>query len=231
MCDQRLWSPLVSELQKQDDLPFDYHFLTIAELSTIDKIVNDINRQIHHHNIILVGFSLGGYLASAVAVKYPQLVKKLIVLSNLPCSLPTKEQEERARTLAWVKQRGYRGVPRQRILHLLDTSAYQRKDIIELITAMDKSLGEKVLVQQLSATTKRESLMSQLQAVACPKYFAVGENDNLVDVTKLQVAMNADEQMHLQVFTQTGHMLPLEQTEDLAAWLVTVCRDDHLGMA
>ncbi len=70
MCDLRLWSAMIDELNCLHPNEFQYHFLNISKQTSIDEIIDDINKQLPDEKIILIGFSLGGYLASAFAVKY-----------------------------------------------------------------------------------------------------------------------------------------------------------------
>ncbi len=216
MCDSRLWQSFANELEVLSNVSYRFHYLTIANLATIDEIVDDIYHQLPKEKLTLVGFSLGGYLASAFAVKYPELIERLIIVSNLPRELPQAEIDERTRTVNWIKRHGYRGIPRKRILPLLDVSAQQNKAIIELIIDMDKMLGQSVLTHQLLATTKRQNLVDSLIALPLNKYFIVGENDNLVDVSFLRKMATVDQRMQLRVLENTGHMLPLEQPTLLA---------------
>ncbi len=224
MCDQRLWSPLIEEIKGNDSASLHFHFLSIPQLATIDEILKDIKSQLLEQPVVLIGFSLGGYLASALAVNYPQYIAKLVVLSNMPSALPQQELKERSRTISWLRQRGYNGIPTKRILDLLAPKAQSNDVIIEQIKAMDASLGQEVLLQQLQATTQRENLAAKLRELPCEKRFAVGDSDKLADVNKLTEMASRDAKMQLTVFANTGHMLPLEQPQQLAQWLVEVIK-------
>jgi 2-succinyl-6-hydroxy-2,4-cyclohexadiene-1-carboxylate synthase len=219
MCDHRLWLAMINELEYLRPNEFQCHFLTISEQISIDAIIDAIKKQLPNEKVILVGFSLGGYLASAFTVKYPSQIKKLMVISNMPCALPEQEIKERSRTVAWIKQNGYRGIPLKRILALLDVTAQTNNDIISLIKEMDDALGEKTLLHQLLTTTKRQNLFMQLSQLPISKYFCVGRNDKLVPVSALDEFSVMDERMKIDVFDNAGHMLPLEKPKELANWL------------
>ena len=83
MCDERLWLPLWHELQKTAQPPLNLIHLEIPQYNTIDKIVTHLAKQIIKDDSLLVGFSLGGYLASALAIKYPDKIKKLLLLEGV----------------------------------------------------------------------------------------------------------------------------------------------------
>lgn len=219
MCDTRLWQPLRSALELIRPDYFDFHYLTIANKATIHDIVEDIKLQLPNEGVNLLGFSLGGYLASAFTLKYPEAIENLIVVSNMPCALPSIEIKERSRAVAWIKRNGYSGIPSKRIFALLDKSAHERQDIISLMKKMDESLGQEVLVHQLLATTKREDIFLALGKLPLQKHFCVGKNDHLVSVEALHNLQSLDKSMKLMILENTGHMLPLERPEALAQWL------------
>ena len=222
MCDERLWQPMIIALERLGVNDVDFHFLTITQQPTIDDILDDIKQQLPDEKVTLLGFSLGGYLASAFLLKYPQLIKQLLVIANMPCALPAKEIKERSRAVAWIKRNGYAGIAQKRILALLDKSAHHRTDIVSLIDEMDKSLGQEVLVHQLLATTRREDIFHKLARLNHNKYFCVGENDPLVSTSSLADFQQCDKNMSLSIFDNAGHMLPLEKPEQLAKWLIAI---------
>ncbi|MEW6989949.1 alpha/beta fold hydrolase [Colwelliaceae bacterium 6441] len=213
---------MINELETLAPHHFKCHFLTIAKKNTIDEILQDIKSQLPDEKVNLLGFSLGGYLASAFTVKYPFAVEQLFVVSNMPCILPDKEIKERTRTVAWINKNGYLGIPKKRIIALLDESAQTNSEIIALIKQMDDSLGQDTLIHQLLVTTKRENLFLQLSQLPLDKYFCVGDNDQLVSLDKLVEFDKQDHRMSLSIFNNTGHMLPLEKPEKLAFWLNSI---------
>lgn len=224
MCDHRLWSAMSIEIEKLCPNHFEFHFLSIGTQTTIDGILQDIKQQLPNERITLLGFSLGGYLASAFSVKYPDLVEQLFVISNMPSALPEKEIKERSRTVAWIKEHGYKGIPQKRVLALLDKSAHENEKIIRLIKDMDNLLGQNTLMHQLMTTTKRENLFAKLSLLPFNKYFCVGQNDNLVSVNSLRELNELDKYMQLSIFENTGHMVPLEQPKQMAEWVIQIYR-------
>lgn len=219
MCDKRLWRSMTQYLEKLAPNSYDYHYLTIGEQPSVDDIVDDIKCQLPNEKVLLVGFSLGGYLANSVAVKYPQLIEKLLIISNMPNVLPLQEVKERSRTVNWIKKNGYSGIAKKRVLALLGQQAQRNESIIQLIIDMDNDLGAKVLTHQLLVTTQRENLETSLLELPVEKYFCVGDEDRLVAVDCLTTMSNDDPRLNLTVFKNTGHMLPLEQPELLAQWI------------
>ena len=215
MCDERMWADMFKE--SPGLVP---RYLTIGGQNTIELLVEDIAHQLPTNPIDLVGFSLGGYLAVAFALKYPERVRQLFVISNMPCALPFEEVKERTRTVQWLKKHGYSGIPKKRILNLLDKSAHENTQLISTIAVMDKDLGGEVLMQQLLATTQRENLFDQLVNLQIEKHFIVGESDKLASPQALADLAAKDNSMSLRVVEKAGHMLPMEKPDCCKDWLM-----------
>lgn len=217
MCDERLWTNVWKSLPTLLPESTEFIHLPIPSLNTIDEITDFLSEQLHD-NSFLVGFSLGGYLASNIALKYPRKIEKLLLVSNMSSALPEKEKKERSRTIQWIKSNGYNGIPDKRIQHLLHPSAHANEHIKQTIRAMDKALGKNVLLHQLDVTTQRENLLPELFKLNCPIKFCVGDSDCLVKLSRIekQIDESITENKTLKILKNTGHMLPLEQPQLLA---------------
>ena len=217
MCDERLWTNVWKILTPLLANNVEFIHLAIPSLKTIGDITDHIATQLDE-NSSLVGFSLGGYFASEIAIKYPKKVSNLLLVSNMSSALPEKESKERARTIQFIKKNGYNGVPDKRINHLLDPSAHQNEHIKDTIRAMDKTMGVDVLLHQLNVTTLRANLLPQLVELACPLKFCIGDTDCLVKIERIenQLSQSTSNNKTLEIVPNTGHMLPLEQPKVLA---------------
>jgi len=227
MCDQRLWTQVWEALTPLISSSTQLIHLSIPSLPTIDEISAHLSTLIANDSY-LVGFSLGGYLASDIALKFPNKITKLLLISNMSSALPAKEKKERARTVQWIKSNGYKGIPDKRINNLLSPIAHNNYKIKDIICAMDNTLGKEVLLQQLKVTTQRENLLPTLLVLTSPIIFCIGEHDSLVDIARIQKNMIFAQEQHLtktakthfnkalKVLKNTGHMLPLEQPDKLA---------------
>jgi pimeloyl-ACP methyl ester carboxylesterase len=212
MCDQRLWEACLEHFPENVEL---IHVAIPIEKS-IDEIITALEQHLPEGKINLAGFSLGGYIASAYALKYPDKVKKLLLISNMSYSLPEAELKERSRTIAYLKTHGYSGIPTKRITALLHPEKQSNQKIIGCIRAMDKSLGKKILIHQLTATTQRQNLLSQLPTLPLPVMFLIGDTDSLVKLATIKAIIEHTNRISLSVLPETGHMLPLEQPQKCA---------------
>lgn len=210
MCDERLWLPLQNALNGVE-----LHHQAIPMAATLDEIVSELAQSLPNKAINLLGFSMGGYLAAAFAVRFPKRVKRLVLLSNLASGLPEAEKQQRLVALNWVRKRGYSGIPLKKAQAMLGKQARQNEHLLALIQEMDKSLGEEVFLQQLSASLERPDLSSELQQSSImPTVVAGSEDILLAEQDKQRIRQLA--QSHYIEIAQAGHMLPLECPQQIA---------------
>ena len=239
MCDEQLWSPAWKLLREQYSADYQLIHLVIPTAGSMEEVVNALSAQVIEKNAILVGFSLGGYIASAIALKLAHQLQHLVVVANFPKDLPLAEIKQRKRTIDWIKQRGYSGIPDKRIDDLLQpnikhTDPFHYEQIKQVIVAMDQKLGADVLLHQLKVSMHRPSLVYSLTQLTLPVTFLVGDTDGLVELGSLREELKtallpepkqeltAQYNVLLKEIINTGHMLPLESPQALATTLIDV---------
>ncbi|MBA6224548.1 alpha/beta hydrolase [Colwellia sp. MB02u-18] len=225
MCDEHLWLPVWQRLQEQCHEDHQLISLAIPNTGCMDEVVSALAEKIVAHKAILVGFSLGGYIASAIALKLDNKLKHLLIVSNFPKNLPIAEIKQRKRTTDLISQRGYCGIPDKRVDDLLHPEIKQLnrqgyQDIKQIIVAMDRTLGVDVLLHQLRISMHRPNLLPGLARLSLPITLLVGDADNLVDLASLKQALHGASHIVLKEIPHTGHMLPLESPQAFATMLM-----------
>ncbi|EAQ64548.1 putative hydrolase [Marinomonas sp. MED121] len=205
MCTQQLWQFLLPLLSDE----FELCYLTIPNKMSLDDISDHLVAQFKEDRVNLLGFSLGGYIASLVASRFPERLDKLMVLANSPCALNADELSLRKQTVSILKRFGYKGMPRVKAEALLaEKSALH----IDLILEMDKALGADTLLSQLENTSLRDDLMQPLLALDCDVRFIYSQKDSLINLAWMQEFNGlAGHKMSQKMVAGSSHMLPLEE--------------------
>ena len=211
MCDQRLWQQTFSQLPA--DIEPVYIDIPLAE--SFEQIIFQLALILPKEQVNLVGFSLGGYVASLFACLYPQRINKLLISANSPLALPLFELAQRKIAVSAISQFGYQGVPLIKIHSMLAKENMHNQEIVELIQAMDKTGGIDKLLSQLKATSQRTNLLPQLSELQIKTHFVHGDQDKLVNNALISAATTADNISHC-VIDNCGHMCPLEAPQKLA---------------
>lgn len=205
MCTEQLWQLLLPSLSDE----FELCYLTIPNKMSLDEIADHLVAQFEEDRVNLLGFSLGGYIASLLACRFPDRFNKLMVLANSPCALNSEEISLRQQTLSILRRFGYKGMPRMKAEALLAERSALHTD---LILDMDKALGIDTLLSQLENTSSRDDLMQPLLALGCDVRFIYSQKDNLINLAWMQeLKALAGHKMSQKMVAGSSHMLPLEE--------------------
>jgi pimeloyl-ACP methyl ester carboxylesterase len=164
----------------------------------------------------LVGFSLGGYVASYFAVRYRHRVSGLFIISHCPKPLFIEEIQKREHALCLVETYGFKGLSVKKVQSLLEEKNQNNKALIALIQQMYVDLGKEVFKTQMQATLVRKDLFEELLELSTPLGFCYSLKDNLIDTHWLK--RFAQKKSSALMFTNesSSHMLPLERPQEVA---------------
>lgn len=98
-------------------------------------------------------------------------------------------------------------------------SVVDQPDIVDTIKAMDKTLGQKMLINQMKETSTRADLSDCLGQLQCKTLIISGYQDRIVAAKDLQDMAAALPKGRCELIENCGHMVPLEQPERLGALL------------
>lgn len=210
--DKRLWHKLE---------PFfcDYKFvhIDIPIESSIEKIVEKIAFDIEDENINLLGFSLGGYLASYLAIKYPKKVKQLLLISSSTTNLSEKEIKERELGLNIVEKFGFKSLSKKKILSLIEDT--DNSELIKLISDMYKDSGKENFFNQIKATTLREDITDELLSLNIEKTILYGSEDSFISTQYIKDLEEKNNNKLKKIETKS-HVLPLEYPKETASYIM-----------
>lgn len=235
--DRTFWSPVISHIETQCrcvvfDMPghgssgwrdgLDLN--TIADDIALWIIENNIQ------NVTLVGHSQGGMIALRIAIKYPQLLKKLVLVNttaqaedplNIPLwhlrqSLLLSSDDDKRRSffedIQKVKYSSY---------WLKDQPNHTEKEIKKLMNADPKLLSHAMD----AAIIRREDIRSALKNITIDTMVLVGEQDSATppehgeEITRLMPYATCC------TVENAGHSIPIENPKVLAEYLVLAIQE------
>ncbi|MCM0147181.1 alpha/beta hydrolase [Photobacterium galatheae] len=210
-CNERLWEKMASYLPPS----FELVHLDIPGHMSFDDISDEYSQRLPDEKTNIIGFSLGGYIATDFAMKHPERVDKVFVISNSPTVLPPEELKQRGSVLQLVREYGYKGMTRRKAASMLD-GRNQSDALIDIILDMDQALGAEVFLSQYQYTSERQDLSKALAEYSGRIHFYHSENDPLVDSTWLHALCYLNPSLTVTSISGSGHMLPLEKPRELA---------------
>ncbi len=220
--DFRIWLPVFDELP--DDMAFLLydsrgHGLTSDPGSpfTIDTLADDLIGLVEHLKLrqpILCGLSVGGLVVQAVAVKRPDLVKKLIVCNSAAKIGDAESWNARIETL----RKGGLAAISEATMQRWFTPAFHGERAADIAGYRLMVERQDVASYIRTAEAVRDAdYRGQIKDLKIPALFLAADQDGSVAASVVEDTADLVEGSAYEVIENCGHMTPVEQPEQLAA--------------
>jgi pimeloyl-ACP methyl ester carboxylesterase len=195
--------------------------LRLGPGTTIDAIADGIAAAAPER-FVLVGFSLGGYVARAIAARHPGQVAALILVgTSLRGDTPAQARAMQGAVDA-ARAGSFRGLSTHAIAGSLHPGHRHDAQLLARIKTMGDRLGREALIVQ--ANLQREGIAAG--SLTCPTLIIAAAQDELRSAEEARELAAAIPGAALVTLERSGHMLPLEQPVALAsaitAWVRTL---------
>jgi pimeloyl-ACP methyl ester carboxylesterase len=188
---------------------------------TIEQLADDTHDLVEKMDlgrIVLCGLSMGGYVALAYAKKYAQTLRGLILLDTKAEGDNAEGKANRDRMIAIANERGSKPIADAMLGKLIpEETARNRPQLAKTLRDMMESTRPETIVHALAAMRDRPDQTNMLGAIKTPTLIGVGDQDAITppDVARAMHAKIPGSQ--LRIFIGSGHMSPMEQTEQVNA--------------
>lgn len=208
MLDETLWDEVVALLEQ--DAPI--YRMRLEPGTTTEEIAEGI-ASVSPRRFVLIGFSLGGYIARKVVELYPQRVAALILVAT-SLRKDTEEQATAKRhVVASMDSSRFRGLSSISIAKSLHPNRRGDKELVAKIKDMGARLGYASLVVQTNL--QRDGIAAA--TLMCPTLVIAADEDTLRTFEESKELVETIPNATLRIIEKSGHMLPLEQPAALAA--------------
>ncbi|WP_065372999.1 alpha/beta fold hydrolase [Ensifer adhaerens] len=209
MLDADLWRHVVPALGE-------FGPATYADLSQDSSISAMARRALGEapSKFVLVGFSMGGYVAREIVRQAAERVTALVLIAT---SARGDSDVELQRKKAIAGQTGcavFKGLSRTAVLSSLHPDNAERVDIVARIQAAGQRLGGDVFRRQ--SLIDRRDERDDLKTIRCPTLVIAGEQDRLRSRTEALELQQGIAGSGFEVIENTGHMVPMEAPQPLA---------------
>lgn len=160
---------------------------------------------------VLIGFSLGGYVAREIARSMPERVLALVLIATSARADSPQRAQHKAAAAAMAPAATFRGLSRAAIAASLHPDHADNTALIEQIRAMGVRLGRDVFVRQSGLQRGSENNRS----IRCPTLVVAAAQDQLRGLDEAQELRDSIAGAALEVIADSGHMIPMEQPERL----------------
>ena len=209
MTDERLWSRIKPLLENEYEL---IH-IPIPHTEDFDEIIDILDKQFSNDSeekVNLLGFSLGGYIASYYAITYPNRLNRLLMVAATPGSSSEAEIERRKEKFTVIEKEGFKGLSYDKAKSLVEKKNKDDSELIKIIQDMFIDLGKERFITQLTSTFYRKDLFADLVNLDLPIWFYYSQDDRLLSPNALDRLLNNEHNMKLISRVGTSHNIPLE---------------------
>jgi len=215
MCSPRLFS---------DQIPALWRFGPIAVADhTRDDSMGAIARRILSMappSFVLVGLSMGGYIALELLRQAPDRILKLALLDTA-AGPDTPEQSERRCALIELAEHGrYCQIPDLLFPRLVHSSRQDNEALRQTLHLMAEETGYEAFVRQQRAIMTRTDSRPGLGTISCPTLVLVGDSDQVTPPDCADEIVASIPNAQLMVVRQCGHLSTLEQPDRVTRVLV-----------
>lgn len=206
MCDDSLWQSLLPGLQKSAQVQLS----DLNQGDSIEAMAARIVVAMPDHCIVL-GFSLGGYVARQIALSAPEKVAGLILLNTSARASTAEELRYNQQLIGISKLAHFKGMPLRAFQRALHPQRQHQAELLAHLQAMSIHLGNQVLQRQLGIV--RADGHASLARIRCPALVIASRNDQMRSLEESENLARGISNASLAVIEDCGHMSPLEKPD------------------
>jgi pimeloyl-ACP methyl ester carboxylesterase len=186
----------------------------------LDRLLGDLGIDA----AVVVGNSMGGFVAAELAIAFPQRVERLVLVSPAGLSttgdprtrhaMPTLRRMERVLTTssAWFASRSDTVMrrPRLREATLKVAASHPGRLPAALAAEQIRGAGKPGFLAALQALLEYD-IRNRLPEIACPTLIVWGDDDRVITVRDADAFADLIPNSHKVIFQDTGHVAMLER--------------------
>jgi pimeloyl-ACP methyl ester carboxylesterase len=184
----------------------------------VKKIIDSENIK----KFILIGHSMGGYIALAFAEKYSTMLLGLGLFHSTAFADSEEKIKTRQKGIQFIKDNGAFPFLKNMIPGLYSEESKKEKSfLIDQHLEASKSFSKEALVSYYESMIKRPDRTNVLKTSTVPVLFIAGKEDAAVPLEDILTQSHLAEVSFIYILEHSGHMGMVEETEKANQILVT----------
>lgn len=208
MADETLWNDMLPALER-------FGPIVHADLRH-DTSVEAMARRVLETAppaFLLVGFSMGGYVARAIARQAPDRVRALVLVATSTRPDTPSLQKRKGAIGAAAPSIAFSGLSRVAVASSLHPKQRDNEAMVERVRAMGVRLGGEVFRRQ--SMLDRPGDLERSHEIRCPTLVVAAAEDRLRSIEEAREMADAIPGAVLEVVEDSGHMIPIEAPQRL----------------
>ncbi len=175
-------------------------------MSLMAEVVASILQTENINKAMIIGHSMGGYIALEWAKAYPAKVDGLVLFNSHAAADTPASKQQRLRTIALVKENASRFI-NAFIPNLFAPANVERcKSTIEHQKQVAKGMKAEAIIAALAGMMEREDGKPVLEALSVPVLFIRGVQDKRIGYEVIEAQTAVCQHPRLLLLPYTGHM-------------------------
>lgn len=191
----------------------------LTRSETIAELAKDVLDEAPEGSLVLVGLSMGGYVAFEIMRQAPERVSAL-VLMDTSARPDTPEASAMREELMALAETDLEAVTERLLPRLSHPDMMNLPTVRGVIQSMAASLGKEVFIRQQRAIMGRPDSRPTLANIACPTLVICGREDQITPPEMAEEIAAGIKQAELRIIEQCGHLSTLDQPEEVSGVLV-----------
>ena len=208
MCDAQLWADMAADLARLGEVRYG----NVYQDDTLDGMARRVLAE-SPETFVLVGFSMGGFVARVLTLMAPQRVTGVAFVAS--SARGYSDDETARRKAGW--QPGNHPPRSSGVAAGLHPDRERDSVLLDRLRGMQRRLGSGVRAKQ-AALVRRDGY-ADLERIACPSLVVACRQDRLRSFAETERMAHHLPHSRFEVLEDCGHMAPLEQPRELAALL------------
>ncbi|MFA0962167.1 alpha/beta fold hydrolase [Roseivirga sp. BDSF3-8] len=212
--DYSVWMPDLPGFGESKNLPDGFSIEDVAE-----KVYADLKEK-GLEEFAVIGHSLGGYVALAMAAKHPEAIRLLGLFNSTAYADTEEKRHTRNKTIEFVQNRGV-----QRFIDTFVPNLFygprreELADAIEEINLIARRTSKDSLVNYTKAMRDRPERLDLLENFDKPVLFIAGEEDSFTTQEDIHRQAQLLLKPYVQVLPQTAHMAMYERFTETSEFI------------
>lgn len=185
-----------------------------VSIESMADMLHDILLRENIKQCIVIGHSMGGYIAMQFAKKYPSMLMGLGLLHSHVFADTDEKKMARKKSAEFIEQHGTEKYLKEYVKGLF--AEHAAPQLVDTHLQMIWSTPAEGLIAHLMAMAQREDTSGVLRNLYIPVFLGLGEADSIMPKEMLLKQAALPHISQIELFAHSGHMSMLEQPVELA---------------
>lgn len=164
------------------------------------------------HSFVIIGHSMGGYIALAYGEKYPTFIKGLGLFHSTAFADSSNKIEARKKSISFIEEHGSQAFLKTSTPGLFYNQQIHQAAINNLISN-GITIEKQTLIEYYQAMMNRPDRTAVIQKASFPILFIAGQHDIAVPITDSLKQSHWANATHFHILENSGHMGMIEENE------------------